>query len=165
MRYITALLIVFLLPTTASAQSLQTTPATVQLGTSQIVSPGDASDVFRPGFHVSVRGRLGGERPVTPTLHFGFERRWGSGLDLYGTDLRLGVRSSGPIVFGIEGGFHHRSVQFGETDGLSGSFIRPSVATYAAYRSNRFQIGPEVTATIWEQTTATIGLQLAYVIR
>ena len=99
-----------------------------------------------------------------PTILFGFERRWGSGVDLYGMDLRFGVRSSGPLVFGIEGGFKLRSAQAGVIEGLEGSTLRPVGAAYAAYRSGRFQIGPMLSATVWDDVAATVGVSVGYVI-
>lgn len=70
---------------------------------------------------------------------------------------------------GVETGFQIRSVRFGSLPGLSGSVsgsdVWPSAAVYGAYRSGRFQVGPEVTATVWRRATATIGLHVAYVLR
>ena len=161
----TLLVLFLLLPFSASAQNLTTTPATVQAGASQFLAPSDARDALNPGLDLAVRGRLGGEGEVRPTINFGFERRWGSGTDLYGMDLRFGVRSTGPVILGLEGGMKLRSRKLGSTAGLSGSSLRPVAAAYAAYRSGRFQIGPTLTASVWEDVAATAGVSVGYVIR
>jgi hypothetical protein len=58
-----------------------------------------------------------------------------------------------------------RSRKLGSTAGLSGSSLRPVAAAYAAYRSGRFQIGPTLTASVWEDVAATAGVSVGYVIR
>jgi hypothetical protein len=163
MRHATLLLAALLTTTTAQAQQsdLKTTPATVQAGSSVLLYPDEASDVFSPGVDLAARGRLGGSGEALPTLMFGFEYRRGEQARLYGVDVRLGYRTTGDYIFGIEGGMKIRHADLAV---LSGQALRPVLGAYGAVRVGRLQLGPELTATVWDEATVSAGLRVSYVI-
>jgi len=163
MRHATLLLVAFLaaVPTQAQQSNLETTPATVQAGSSVLFYPSDASDVFSPGVDLAARGRLGGSGELLPTLMFGFEYRQGTNASLYGTDVRLGYRGTGRYIFGVEAGVKIRHADEGV---LSTQSMLPVFGVYGGLRVGQFQLGPEVSATIWDDATASAGLRVSYVI-
>jgi hypothetical protein len=163
MRTAIAACMLLVLPILTAAQetNLQTTPATVQAGSSVLFYPAGASDVFSPGFDLAARGRLGGSGEHLPTLMFGFEYRQGTNADLFGTDVRLGYRGTGRYIFGMEAGVKIRHADVGF---LSTQFVRPVFGVYGGLRVGQFQLGPEVSATIWDDATASAGLRVSYVI-
>jgi len=155
MRYITLFIAVLFLTTPAKGQ-MQTTPATVQVGTSQFLSPGGASDVYAPGLTLLARGHLGEDA----TLAFSFERRWAPAADLWGMGMRIGTQEQAErFVLGVEGGIQLRNVQ--GADGTFGaSTLQPSAEAYAGAKVGRFYIGPAVTAMVWDDVSSTIGLRV-----
>lgn len=160
------LLLLAALLTTTAAQAqqsdLKTIPATVQAGSSVLFYPSDASDVFSPGVDLATRGRLGGSGELLPTLMFGFEYRPGGQARLYGVDVRLGYRTTGDYIFGIEGGMKIRHADLAV---LSGQALRPVLGAYGAVRAGSLQLGPELTATVWDEATVSAGLRVGYVIQ
>jgi len=159
-------LCLFALPTHGQENTLQTTPATIMVGGSMLVTPGAARSGYVAGSDFAARGRLGGEEAIVPTMLFGFERRWGPGADLYAMDVRLGGRwspSSSSWSAGLEGGARlHRETGISHIDG---SDWQPTVSTYLGYDIGRVRIGPSVTATLAPEQTAAISFRIGYVLQ